>query len=238
MPTRELLTSAQRLRFAEIPADLDDRLMARHHTLSKFELAAIRKRRGPENRLGFGVQLALLKYPGRPLRPAQRVPEKIVRFVASQIGVDPVAMDAYARGRDTTRREHLSEIIKTFGFMPFDTARYRELSRWLMQVAGGTDSGPALVEAVLAEIRRRKVAVPGIYTVERLAWESRRRARDEKGLVLEGVAGAGGLQLIAREDGEGEPELGGEFVLPLLHQVPGRDDQAPLQVAPDHELLY
>lgn len=98
MPTRELLTPAQRLRFGEIPVDLDDRLMARHHTLSKSELLAVRKRRGPENRLGFGVQLAVLKFPGRPLRPAQQVPEKIVRYVASQIGTDPAAMETYARG--------------------------------------------------------------------------------------------------------------------------------------------
>ena len=47
MPTRELLTPAQRARFAEIPADPDDRLMARHHTLSKSELYAVRKRREP-----------------------------------------------------------------------------------------------------------------------------------------------------------------------------------------------
>ncbi len=176
MPTHELLTPAQRARFAEIPADLDDRLMARHHTLSKSELYAVRKRRGPENRLGFGVQLALLKFPGRPLRPAQQVPEKIVRYVASQIGVDPTVVDVYARGRDTTRREHFSEIIRVFGFKPFDASGYRELSRWLGQVAAGTDSGPALVEAVLAEMRRRKIVIPGIYTVKRLAWESRRRA--------------------------------------------------------------
>ena len=44
----------------------------------------------------------------------------------------------------------------------------------------GTDSSPgADGGGAYAEMRRRKIAVPGIYTVERLAWESRRRARDE-----------------------------------------------------------
>jgi TnpA family transposase len=85
VPTGELLTQAQHLRFAEIPANLDDRLMARQHTLSKKELATIRKRRGPENRLGFAVQLALLKFIGRPLRPARQVPEKIGCYVAAQM---------------------------------------------------------------------------------------------------------------------------------------------------------
>lgn len=127
------------------------------------------------------MQLALLKFPGRPLRPAEQVPEKIVRYVASQIGAKPAAMKEYAgeAGRDTTRREHFSEITREFGVCQFDASAYRELSGWLAQGAAmGTDSGVALVETLLEEIRRRRIVVPGIFTVERLAWESRRRAQE------------------------------------------------------------
>ncbi len=137
MPTRELLTHAQRLRLDALPVDLDDRLMARHHTLSETDVEIVSRRRTETNRLGFGVQLCLLRYPGRPLRPKEAAPEKIVRYVAAQLGVDPRAMDSYAggvgtgaggsadgkiggkAGRDTTRREHLSEIVETFGFRYF-----------------------------------------------------------------------------------------------------------------------
>lgn len=141
MLTRELLTPAQRLRLDALPVDLDDRLMARHHTLSEADVEIVSRRRTETNRLGFGVQLCLLRYPGRPLRPKEAAPEKIVRYVAAQLGADPRAMDSYAggvgtgargsadgeadgkiggkSGRDTTRREHLSEIVTTFGFRHF-----------------------------------------------------------------------------------------------------------------------
>ncbi len=112
---------ARPLRLDELPVDLDERLMARHHTLTEEELMAVRRRRGSANRLGFAVQLALLKFPGRSLRPGERAPEKIVCYVAAQIGEDPRGMDVYARGRDTIRREHLSEIMQTFGFKPTQT---------------------------------------------------------------------------------------------------------------------
>jgi hypothetical protein len=75
MARREVLSPSQRLRLDELPVDLDDRLIARHHTLSEKELALVRKRRGPANGLGFAVLLALLRFPGRPLRPNERAPE-------------------------------------------------------------------------------------------------------------------------------------------------------------------
>jgi TnpA family transposase len=68
---------------------MDERELARHHTLSEADLAAVSVRRGAANRLGFAVQLCLLRYPRRPLKPGEGVPRPIVEFVASQVGADP-----------------------------------------------------------------------------------------------------------------------------------------------------
>ena len=207
MPTRELLTPAQRVRLDALPVDLDDRLMARHHTLSEADLAIVSRRRTETNRLGFGVQLCLLRYPGRSLRPKERAPEKVVRFVAAQVGADPRAMDSYAggasgvaasgadgrSGRDTTRREHLAEIVVTFGFRAFDERARREMSGWLAGVAAQTDSGLALVEALQEEMRRRRILAPALSAAEALAWEARRRAREEASRAL--TADLSGSQL-------------------------------------------
>jgi TnpA family transposase len=188
MARREVLSPSQRLRLDALPVDLDDRLMARHHTLADEELAVVRKRRGASNRLGFAVLLALLKFPGRHLRPNERAPEKIVRYVASQLGDDPRAIDSYAGGtggadrpalgREGTRREHLSEISRAFGFRPFDAGARRELRDWLGSLAAMTDSGLALVEALLEEMRRRRIVAPALYAVQEVAWEARRDARE------------------------------------------------------------
>lgn len=153
MPTHELLSEAQRVRFGAIP-DMAARELARHHTLSEADLTAVSIRRGAANRLGFAVQLCLLRYPGRPLRSGELVPRNVIEFVTSQIGADPDAFYDYATERDTTRREHVAEISRTFGFRPFDAQAYRELSWWLLPIAEGTDSGEALVSALLEEMRR------------------------------------------------------------------------------------
>ncbi len=179
MPTRELLSADQRARWSALP-EMDERELVRHHTLSEADLAAVSVRRGSANRLGFAIQLCLLRYPGRPLRAGEPVPRPIVEFAASQVGADPEAFADYAggAGRDTTRREHVAEIVRTFGFRAFDGAAYRELSRWLLPIAEGTDQGEALVGALLEEMRRREIIAPAISSVERLAWETRRRAQE------------------------------------------------------------
>jgi hypothetical protein len=153
------------------------REMVCHYTLLEPDLAAVSLKRGSANRLGFMVQLCLLRYPGRPLRPGDTVPLPVIEHIASQVGAPPEAFWEYASKRDTTRREHLGEIMRTFGFRPFDASAYRELSRWLAPVAMSTDSGETLVEALLGEMRARNIVAPALYAVERLGWEVRNRAR-------------------------------------------------------------
>ncbi len=224
MPTRELLSEVQRARFSGIP-EVEERELVRHHTLSEADLAAVSVRRGAANRLGFAIQLCLLRYPGRPLRQGEVVPRDIVGFVAAQVGADPDAFGDYAggvggeTGRDTTRREHVAEIVRTFGFRPFDAPAYRELSRWLLPIAEGTDSGEALVGALLEEMRRRGIVAPALSAVERLTWETRRRAQESvfrkllAGLDEEWLEGLDALLVV--------PDGGDETPLNRVRRPPG-----------------
>jgi hypothetical protein len=61
---RELLTPEQRQAFMQIPED--EWVLGTYYTFSKRDLEIINKRRREENRLGFAVQLAVLRYPGWP----------------------------------------------------------------------------------------------------------------------------------------------------------------------------
>jgi len=177
MPTREVLSPSQRAQFTDIPHAIGERELARYYTLSPEEMAVIAQRRRPSNRLGFAVQLCYLRFPGRPLHANEQVAEPILAYIAAQLDLDPAVMRDYARERDTTRREHLGEIQLTFGFRPFDAPAYRALAAWLLPTALGTDSGVALVMALVEEMRDRKIVAPALYLIERLAWETRRRAQ-------------------------------------------------------------
>ena len=78
MATRELLSPAQRLRLTDLPDPMDERDLARYHTLSDADLAMIAKRRRPDTRMGFSVQLCYLRFPGRPLRAGERPPGNLL----------------------------------------------------------------------------------------------------------------------------------------------------------------
>jgi hypothetical protein len=68
------------------------------------------------------------------------------------------------------------ELQRDFGFHSFSATIYRELAGWLMPIALSTDVGTVLVGALIDEMRERKVLAPALSTIERLAWETRRRA--------------------------------------------------------------
>ncbi|WP_412675966.1 Tn3 family transposase [Bacillus paramycoides] len=80
MKTRELLTTAQREYFYGIPDYMDEREILRYYTISHEELQIINKQRGAANRLGFAIQIAYLRFPGRPLSTNEKVPDFIVHL--------------------------------------------------------------------------------------------------------------------------------------------------------------
>ena len=186
MPTRELLTPTQRLPFLGIPPDLDERAITRLSTFTAPDLARIRQHRRDWNRLGFAVQLAYLRYPGIAWDPTMPLPMPVLTFIAAQVGAPPATLADYAL-RDPTRREHLAEIIQAYGYQTFSVTAYRELAAWLMPLALSTDRGLTLVEALVAEVRTRQLVRPALSTLERLAWETRKRAQQQIYTTLAGA---------------------------------------------------
>ena len=103
MSRRTLLTSEQRIRLFGIPADSAE--MAKHYVLSTEDLAFIRTKRRSGNRLGFAVQLCLLRHPGQGLGIGEHPPEEMIAFIAHQLGglrrVRPAGPDATRACRRT-----------------------------------------------------------------------------------------------------------------------------------------
>jgi len=68
MARRQLLTNEERQALLGIPLDPDG--MARRFTLSRADQDLVAGRRRDTNRIGFAVQLALLRYPRHSARTA------------------------------------------------------------------------------------------------------------------------------------------------------------------------
>jgi hypothetical protein len=174
MPHRALLSSEQRIRLFAIPVDPAE--MVRHYVLGTQDQALVRAKRRASNRLGFAIQLCVLRYPGRAVDPTESLPASMLSFVASQIGIDPLLYGDYAR-RAETRREHLLELQKLLRLRSFSLPDWRACLQVGADAAWATDRGEPIVQAMLAHLRTTNVLLPAAAVLERIGLAARVRAR-------------------------------------------------------------
>ncbi|MET4095737.1 Tn3 family transposase [Arthrobacter sp. UYCu712] len=173
MALRSLLTAAERGQILAMPAGTED--LAAHYTLSDADMSLIRQRRGEANRLGFAVQLCLLRHPGIALAEDTEVPPELVSWLASRLVVPADAWADYGE-REETRQEHGREIRAYLGMSAFGIADFRQLVEHVGDVAAQTDKGLLLVEGARDFLQAKKVALPGVSVIERACAQALTRA--------------------------------------------------------------
>jgi TnpA family transposase len=169
MPRRSLLSETERAGLLILPASQDD--LVRQYSFTDTDMALIRQRRGAANRLGFAVQLCLLRYPGYALASDTKLPDLVIDWIAKQVGSDVAAWPEYA-GREKTRNEHLHELRAYLGLSVFGLADFRNLVRGLGDLAMQTDKAMILATHSLDKLRAKRIIVPALTVIERACAEA------------------------------------------------------------------
>jgi hypothetical protein len=157
------------------PPDAYEEALARY-ALSVEDVAFARTHRRSHNRLGFAIQLALVRDLGRPLRAGEVPPEAIVSVVADQLGIDAAVFTLYAQ-REETRREHAREIVAALNLQSIRRSDYRTLITAAAREAVATEQGATITKAVIETLKGRKLLVPVPELLIRLAMAGRAAAR-------------------------------------------------------------
>ena len=182
MRGKELLTEEQRSECMRIPSDNDWDLGA-YYTFSQYDLDIINKHRRDYNRLGFAVQLAVLRFPGWALSDYKMIPDSVIDYIAKQAGVPPDVFSMYAQ-REQTRREHIDEIRQTYGYRNFTQQDYQSVSQAVLKYALDNGNAEYLLRAAIEDLRKAKIILPAITTIERAVWEARQSAEEEISKLL------------------------------------------------------
>ncbi|AZU59964.1 MULTISPECIES: Tn3 family transposase [Bacillaceae] len=170
---RELLTLEQRQDFMQIPED--EWILGTYFTFSKRDLEIVNKRRREENRLGFAVQLAVLRYPGWPYTHIKSIPESVIHYISKQIGATPSSISLYPQ-RENTLWDHLKELRSEYDFVTFTLREYRIALKHLHQLAFENGDAIHLLHECIDFLRKNKIILPAITTLERMVWEARTMA--------------------------------------------------------------
>ncbi|HDO8494809.1 TPA: Tn3-like element ISPa40 family transposase, partial [Salmonella enterica subsp. enterica serovar Concord] len=173
MPRRSILSATERDTLLALPESQDD--LIRYYTFNDSDLSLIRQRRGDGNRLGFAVQLCLLRYPGYALGNDTALPEPVIQWVAKQVQADPASWAKYGE-RDVTRREHALELRTYLQLAPFGLSDFRALVRELTELAQQTDKGLLLAGQALESLRQKRRILPTLSVIDRACSEAIARA--------------------------------------------------------------
>jgi hypothetical protein len=180
MPKHSLLSEAERDQLLGIPTERDD--LARLYTFEPSDIDQIRLRREDRNRLGIGLQLALLRHPGATLAQVldrvHGLPEELLAFVAEQLGVATEAIADYA-AREQTMTDHARELAAALGLRSPARTDIPFMIAAAADAAWSTDKGLVIAGGVIDALRQAKILLPSISTIERAGIAGRARARKQ-----------------------------------------------------------
>ena len=173
MPRRSLLSDTERDSLLVLPESQDD--LIQQYSFTDADLALIRQRRGAANRLGFAVQMCLLRYPGQALASDTRLPDPVIHWIAKQVRSDAGAWPEYGE-REKTRNEHLHELRAYLGLSVFGLPDFRKLVHCLADLAMQTDKAMILAAHSLETLRQKRIILPTLTVIERACAEAVTRA--------------------------------------------------------------
>lgn len=188
MARRQLLTEEERRLLFSVPNDPD--ALTRLYSFTRSDREILATRRSDANRLGFAVQLALLRHPGMSLTHMEEPVDSLVDWLAECLEIPAAAFAAYA-GRTQTMTDHARILATALGLRPASAADLPFMIEAAAQSAWSTDRGHPIAAGVIAALRAERVILPAPAVIERAAMAGRARARKRAAdALLAGVSEA------------------------------------------------
>jgi TnpA family transposase len=174
----EFLTSEQRAQYGQFVVEPSPEQLAKYFLFDDHDLELILRHRGRHNRLGFAIQLGIVRFLGTFITDLTNIPLSVCHYVAKQLKVGFSIDDITNYSLGESRWDHTSEICKFFGYIRFtDQPAHWRLVRWLYTYAWLTAERPSILfDLTTARLIEHKVLLPGVTVLERLVSQIRDRA--------------------------------------------------------------
>jgi TnpA family transposase len=134
--------------------------------LNEEDRQLIRSKRKDHNRLGFAVQLTVVRFLGRFQTNMDRIPEELVLRVGEQLGItDPLDEIRRYGGSPGTVRDHAREIAKEYGWISFAEGEPKLVAQLEAHLEITTAGPKAMTLRALTWLRKNQVLLPSHTTL-------------------------------------------------------------------------
>src|SRR5262249_44642444 len=150
-----------------LPPQVDAATLSKYFTLSEADRAEVKRCRGAVNKVGFAVQLCMLRWRGYFLKDAGAVPWPVLETLTQQLGLLPPPLANYPKD-EKTRFEPLERIRRYLGFVRCDAPQRRRLRDYLIRVTQACPRATTLRQMAERWLYEHKIVRPGRTTVQEI----------------------------------------------------------------------
>ncbi len=167
-------------RFKVLDGEWASEELGRFFWLTPEDILQVKTCRGAANRLGFALNLLLMRLLHCPFPETGQIPPRIVQFVAMQLNMHPEALAEYAVRRPQTRVEHLVQIRTHLKVRPYaHTQDQPRLTDYLLTRALQRDDPAVLLEEAEEWLRDEGILFPAEAAIEKLIAQVRPQAEQQ-----------------------------------------------------------
>ena len=130
----DFLTDAERERWQCFPDTIPQDDLYVFFLLTDDDQREAQRQRDPHNRLGYALQLCILRYLGFVPDDLQATPHEVVTFVAEQLEIDPSVLASYA-SRRRTQTDHELSVQAYLRFRRATPLDFYAVQTWLIEIA-------------------------------------------------------------------------------------------------------
>lgn len=169
MPRRSVLSVAEKESF--FAWSLEEVTFVRLCTLSPVEIGWIKERRGDVSRLGFAVQLCVLRERGLILPPSVEPPVEMLESLVESLDLPKEGVwekwQEY-RAQKITWRKHWQNLLSLMGWKVFRNEAIRPTMKALATSALQSGRGLPVAQKLVDTLREQRIALPSVDVIERL----------------------------------------------------------------------
>ena len=154
----------------------DEECLIQHYALDAADRLECELRRRPHNKLGFAIQLGVMRQTGRLLGEDELPPSAIIDYVADQLGIEPHHYSIYAH-RKQTRFDHSRFLTDYLGLHVANRDDRRAALLEATDAAASGDKGLPIATAVIGAFRERRALLPSQRSIEKIGIAGRALAR-------------------------------------------------------------
>jgi TnpA family transposase len=165
-----LLSEEEKMEITQISENISKEEIIKYYTCSEFNLNIINKYRKDHNKLGFAIQLGVLKHKGWQMSYMNNIPDTIILYVSKQLNVGSNVFQFYYN-RQNTIFEHFKDIKDIYGYKSFSESDKIVIIELINALYKESDNSYFLISNCIEKLKSMKIVLPGISKIEEIICE-------------------------------------------------------------------